>query len=152
MNENEEFVRQLIVEEAKTWLGTPYVSNGAIKGAGVDCAMILLKIFSDLKLIEYFDPRPYPAQWAIHQKSEVYLSHVLRYAGEIVGPPKPGDIVMFKFGHCWAHSGLVTSWPDLIHANPPGACRPDNAERNSALKSRRPRFFSLWAEKGLTLE
>ena len=38
--------RDLIVEETKSWLRTPYHHQGAIKGVGVDCAMILIKVFS----------------------------------------------------------------------------------------------------------
>lgn len=134
--------------EAFTWVGTPYVSNGSIKDVGVDCAMILIEIFSRVGLIPWFDPRPYPAQWAIHQRTELYLEAVLTWAGEVEGPPKPGDVVLFKFGHCWAHGGIVTEWPNLIHANPPGKCRSDSFVSNYNLAKRRPRFFSYWCPEG----
>jgi len=146
MSEDEE--RKLVVEEARTWLGTPYVSNGDVKGAGVDCGMLLVRVFVDVGLVEPFDPRPYPAQWALHQSAERYLEIVERLAKEIEGPPLPGDLALFKFGKCWAHGAIVTSWPEIIHANPTinsrAPCRLDDCKRNSNLSRRVPRFFSIW--------
>lgn len=140
--------RRKVVEETKTWLGTPYISNGAVKGAGVDCGMLLVKVFSDVGLIEPFDPRPYPAQWALHQSAERYLTLIQSYSREIVGPPLPGDVVLFQFGKCWAHGAIVINWPEIIHANPTvnsrAPCRVDNWKINSGLHKRIPRFFSIW--------
>ncbi len=55
MDASEASERRAIVREAMTWLGTPYVSNGAVKGAGVDCGMILVRVFSDCGIIEPFE-------------------------------------------------------------------------------------------------
>jgi len=146
MTEDEE--RMAVVVEAQTWLGTPYISNGAVKGAGVDCGMLLVRVYGDLGLVEPFDPRPYPAQWALHQSAEKFLEIVKHLAREIPGPPLPGDVALFRFGKCWAHGAIVTHWPEIIHANPTinsrAPCRVDNWERNSQLRQRVPRFFSIW--------
>lgn len=140
--------REMVVAEAKTWLGTPYISNGAVKGAGIDCGMLLVRVFIDAGLIPDFDPRPYPAQWALNQSAERYLAIVESYAREIEGLPKPGDIALFKFGKCWAHGAIVINWPEIIHSNPTmnsqAPCRIDNWEINSDLRRRSPRFFSIW--------
>ena len=54
-------LRQRIVEEARSWLGTPYHHQAMVKGAGVDCAMILVAVYRAVGLIPAgFDPRPYP--------------------------------------------------------------------------------------------
>lgn len=141
--------RAAVVAEALSWRGTPYVGNGGVKGAGVDCAMFPLLVFSSLGLVEFVDPRPYPMQWAIHQSSERYLKAVLTYTQEILGPPQPADLVMFKFGKVYSHGAIVIDWPWIIHANPPGECREENADMNSALLRLRkfgpPRFFSIWS-------
>lgn len=141
MTEDEE--RAAVVREAETWLGTPYHGNADVKGAGVDCAMLPLRVYSNVGLVPFIDPRPYPMQWSLHQRQERYLMKVLEYFREIEVPAQ-GDFVMFKFGKCWAHGGIVVDWPDLIHANPPGECRFDNVERNYQLKKLVPRFFSAW--------
>ena len=146
MTEQERLEREAVVNEAKTWLGTPYHGNADIKGIGVDCGMFPLRVFSNVGLIEFHDPRPYPMQWPLHQSGERYLAIVLTYAHEIqetaVGP---GDVVMFKFGKGWAHGAIVIDWPEIIHANPPGACRYDNVMQNLSLRRMLPvRFFSVW--------
>ena len=141
---SESELRGAVVAEAKTWLGTPYVSNGDVKGAGVDCGMLLVRVFVDLGLVAPFEPRPYPAQWSFHQSAERYLEIVERLASEIPGPPEPGDLALFKIGRCWAHGAIVIDWPEILHANPPGTCRYDNWEQNFSLRKRAPRFFSIW--------
>lgn len=137
--------RLRVIEEAASWLGTPYHTNGDVKGAGVDCGMILIRVYSDAGVIEAFDPRPYPAQWSFTQRTERYLDLIQGFAAE-VEVPLPADVALFQVGHCWGHGAIVTSWPMLIHANPPGECREDNWRNNLSLRSRRPRFFSKWAK------
>jgi cell wall-associated NlpC family hydrolase len=140
-------LRLALIDEAITWIGTPYHTNADIKGVGVDCGMILIRIFSAVGAIEFFDPRPYPEQWAFTQKMELYLQTIQRFAAQEVTVPLPGDVVVFKISDTGlhGHGALVTSWPDIIHANPPGNCREDNCIANWTLRRRTPRFFSRWA-------
>jgi len=142
--------RQIVVNEAQKWINTPYLSNADVCGAGVDCGMLLVRVFVDAGFVAPFDPRPYPAQWALHQSAEIYLSIVQQFTTEITPQkPLPGDIALFKFGRCYAHGAIVTEWPWLIHANPNAdrraPCRVDNAETNSDLMFRPPRFFTIFA-------
>ena len=46
-----------VVTAARAWIGAPYHHAADVKGAGVDCAMILVRVFCDLGLVEPFDPR-----------------------------------------------------------------------------------------------
>jgi len=146
MTEDEE--RALVVKEAEKWIGTPYHTNGDVLGAGIDCGMLLVRAFVDTGVVKPFDPRPYPPQWAFHQSAERYLEIVLSLAHEIAGPPKPADLVLFRFAKCWAHGGIVKEWPIIIHSNPTvnpfAKCRYENAERCTDLARRIPRFFSPW--------
>jgi cell wall-associated NlpC family hydrolase len=138
--------RAAVVAEARSWVGTRYVSNADVKGAGVDCGMLLVRCFVDVGLIPAFDPRPYPAQWALHQSGERYLAFVARFADEIEGPPEPADVVVFRWGRCHSHGSIVTVWPEIIHAY--GApCTPENVEQNLMLRRLSPRFFSFWARR-----
>ena len=144
-------LRKLVVTEAKTWIGTPYHDNGDVKGAGVDCAMLLLRVFVDIGLVPNFDPRPYPMQWSLHQRAERYLETVKKYAREISGPPLPGDIAMFKFGLTYSHGVIVIEWPRIIHANPPGKCRYcEDVYRETGfmrlMRDMPPKFFSVFSE------
>ena len=135
--------RAAIVAEASTWLGTPYHHLGDVKGAGVDCAMFLVRIFVDTGLVPAFDPRPYPVDWHLHRSEERYLGTVLDQAHEVT-VPAPGDIALFKFGRTLSHSALVVAWPRIIHAQFRVGCIEADAYRDEPLTSRTPRFFSLW--------
>ena len=104
-----------IVAEAKTWLQTPYHHHGDVKGAGVDCAMILVRVYHACGLIPEIDPRPYPPDWHLHRDAERYLGWVEQYA-DPVETPEAGDIAMFQFGRCVAHAAIVIEWPLVLHA------------------------------------
>lgn len=107
--------RQAVVDEARSWLRTPYINCGDVKGVGVDCAMLLVRVYCDLGLVPAFDPRPYSPDWFLHRDEEKYLGWIKDYA-EPVDDPQPGDVVLFKFGRTVSHGGIVVA-PDLmIHA------------------------------------
>jgi cell wall-associated NlpC family hydrolase len=151
----EEEGRVAVVAEAKSWIGTPYVSNAMVKGkrGGTDCAMLIVGIYANVGLIpKEFDPRPYPPQWHVHRNEEKYLSYVLQFCKETEGPPgrhpKPGDFVMFKVGHVFAHGGIIISWPTIIHAIGNSFVLSEDVSKNTtgkrALWSVPKRFFSCW--------
>jgi cell wall-associated NlpC family hydrolase len=118
-------VGRRIVGAALGWIGTAYHhagdirKNGADRG-GVDCAMILVRVFCDLGLVPMFDPRPYPPDWHLHRDSERFLGWVQEFAVK-VDRPAPGDVVMFRFGRAFAHGGIVCAvdgaFVRMIHAN-----------------------------------
>ena len=143
--------RPKIVAEAQSWIGTPYVSNQCVKGkrGGTDCAMILIGVYGELGLIpKEYDPRPYAPQWHVHRNEEKYLEAILQFTTEIKGPPKPGDVALFKIGHLFAHGAIVTDWPNVIHAvGGDKVSRLDvtkNVVGKRALGLVSVRFFSLW--------
>lgn len=107
-----------IVDEAKSWLGTPYHHLARVKGAGVDCAQILIAVFAGVGLIEEFDTGNYPPDWMMHRDEERYLGFITEYADE-VETPQPGDVVLYRVGRCYSHAGIITQWPEIIHASRP---------------------------------
>lgn len=146
-------MRSAIVAEAKSWIGTPYLSNALVKGGGTDCAMLLVGVYGNVGLVpKEFDPRPYPPQWHVHRNEEKYLSYILQFVKEVKGPPErvplPGDLVMFKIGLVFAHGAIVTEWPNVIHALGNSAVVPDDISKNTigkrALWLVPKRFFSFW--------
>lgn len=46
--------RQAVVAEAKTWIGTGFHHEARIKGAGVDCAQLLIAVFSACGFVPEF--------------------------------------------------------------------------------------------------
>src|SRR5271168_3472737 len=109
--------RTAIVASARAWVGTPYHHMADVRGAGCDCAMLLVRVFCDLGLVEPFDPRPYVKDWHLHRGEERYLTFLLARAHEMA-TPLPGDAVLFKYGRCFSHGGIVTRSAPLtiVHA------------------------------------
>lgn len=140
--------RPLVVAAARAWLGTPYHHAADVKGHGVDCAMILVRVFCDLGLVEPFDPRPYTRDWFLHRDEERYMGHLLARVREI-SAPDPGDVMLFRIGRCFAHGGIVTCAAPLtiVHAFAPAQCVvEDQLTRSADLMTRPHKFFSYWPE------
>lgn len=108
--------RKSVINEAISWVGTPYHSGARIKHVGVDCGMLLLEVFEQCKMIDHVSVEPYPHDFHLHKSEELYLEWVKKYCDIIDGDPLPGDIAVFKFGRCVSHAGIVTAWPRIIHA------------------------------------
>ncbi len=113
-------MRNAIVSEARSWIRTPYHNCADIKGVGVDCGMLLLRVYVDLGLVAPFDPRPYTHDWHLHRGEERYLDALLARAVK-VERPEPGDAMMFRVGRCYSHGGIVTRADPLtiVHASFP---------------------------------
>ena len=140
--------RLVAVAAARSWIGTPYHHAADVKGVGVDCAMILVRVFCDLRLVEPFDPRPYTRDWMLHRDDERYLGFLLERA-RAVAEPEAGDVILFRFGRCFAHGGIVTARDPLtiVHAfAPAGVVLEEEIGRNAELAERlgRAKFASYW--------
>ena len=141
--------RAAIVAAAREWIGTPYHNCADVKGVGVDCGMLLVRVFVDLGLVEPFDPRPYLSDWHLHRSEEKYLGHLLARAAS-VAVPEPGDIALFRYGRCYSHGGIVTRADALtiVHAfHPAMIVLEEEVGRNAELAGRlgEARYFSLWS-------
>jgi NlpC/P60 family putative phage cell wall peptidase len=140
--------RAAIVAEARRWIGTPYHNCADLRGVGVDCGMLIVRVFVDTGLCAPFDPRPYPPDWHLHRSDERYLGFVFDRCTE-VKEPLPGDILVFRYGRCYSHGGIVTTAAPLtfVHAFwPAGIVIEEELSRNAQLAdpARRRRAFSYW--------
>jgi len=126
--ELEATLRKRVVEEARSWRFTPYHIMGRIKGAGVDCMTFLIEVYraagiAGLEEFENYTPFYRPG-FFLHRGDEIYLygdkneniPGMLDFTYEIQPPPKPADIVLYRFGRVFAHSAIVIDWPLVIHA------------------------------------
>jgi NlpC/P60 family putative phage cell wall peptidase len=104
-----------VVAEARSWIGTPYHHLAAVKGVGVDCAMLTWSVFNALDLFEVPDPRPYPHEWHLHRSEERFLLSFETWAHRVEAP-RPGDIALFRYGRTVSHSGILTSTTTMVHA------------------------------------
>ncbi len=140
--------RARVVAEARRWIGTPYHPCADLLGVGVDCGMLLVRVFVDAGLCAAFDPRPYPADWHLHRSEERYLGFVLARC-RACAAPRQGDVAVFRYGRCYAHGGVVSGLDPLVivHAFSPAGCvLEERVEANATLcdPARAPRFFTPW--------
>jgi cell wall-associated NlpC family hydrolase len=131
-------MREKVIAEARSWIGTPYHNCADIKGVGVDCGMLLVRVFVDLGLAEPFDPRPYTHDWHMHRDEERYLDLVLPRARRAT-TPRIGDVMLFRVGRSYSHGGLISRLDPLtiIHASLPSRVVLEEAvERNAVMAER----------------
>lgn len=134
--------REAVVTEAMTWLRTPYHHQARVKGAGVDCAQLLIQVYSKVGLVPEIDVGNYPHDWHMHNGEERFLGWIQKY-GKQVEQPKAGDIALFKFGRCVSHGSIVVEWPTIIHAYFRSGCILSSAHEVD-LKGRLHSFWTLW--------
>jgi cell wall-associated NlpC family hydrolase len=133
-------LREAIVKEAYSWLRTPYHHQAHVKGAGVDCVWLLIKVYQAVDVVDRdFDPGNYSAEWYFHRHEEIYMGGVERYAHRVeVG--ELGDVALYKHGHCVSHGAIIVG-PDLIiHAS-----RPDGQVELCEMRTHADRFHSYWS-------
>lgn len=106
------------VEEARLWLGTPYLHQASTKGAGCDCLGLLRGVWRALYDDEPNVP-PYSPDWDEVRREDVLFTaahHHLEPCERRV--PEPGDVLLFRMrAHAVAkHLGIATSASKFIHA------------------------------------
>ena len=135
--------RQAVVAEALSWVGTPYHHAARVKGAGVDCAMLPAAVYRAAGLIPDLAVGPYPPDWHLHRDAERYLDIVTDHAAEVPAPTGPGDLVLYRWGRCFAHGAIVIAWPEIVHAVIHVGVIRDRGDAGR-LAGRPRRFFTLW--------
>ena len=138
--------REAVVAEARTWIGTPWHHMAAIKGAGVDCAMLLARVYIEVGLVAEFDPRPYPTDWMLHRSDERFLGYLLSRSHQ-VEKPEVGDAMILRVGRAFAHGGIVSRAEPLtlIHSfRPVGAVIEEVVAVNTLLKPDAALYASFW--------
>src|ERR1700744_4912660 len=82
---------------ARAWIGTPYVHQASVKGAGCDCLGLLRGVWRDLRGPEPETPPAYSPDWAEAASRETLHAALARHLDEIaIGALAPGDVALFR--------------------------------------------------------
>ena len=115
-----------IVAIARSWIGTPYIHQASVKGAGCDCLGLLRGVWRELRGEEPEDMPAYSPDWAEATGNETLYIALRRHLDEVAPHDLvPGDVALFRMAprgpakHCGiiaAKDGALT----LIHARQNG--------------------------------
>jgi len=107
-----------VIATARLWLGTPYVHQASVLGAGCDCLGLARGIWRDLHGPEPVAPPPYTRDWGEAGGAEVLAEAARRFLEEIpISGSGPGALILFRMArnapakHCG-----VRSETGMIHA------------------------------------
>jgi NlpC/P60 family putative phage cell wall peptidase len=111
--------RRQVLNEARSWIGTPYHHGQCLKGIGVDCVWIMIAVYRTIGVVpRNYSPGSYTRDWYMHRHEELYLEGVKQYARPLpIGvPPLPGDVALYKIGRCVSHGAIIVDDEHVIHA------------------------------------
>jgi len=111
-----------IIAEARSWIGTPYVHQASVKGAGCDCLGLLRGVWRALHGEEPEDAPAYSPDWAEATGAEALRLALSRHLSEIPrASVAPGDVALFRMLKTGPakHCGIVAERDGtltLVHA------------------------------------
>lgn len=137
---------------AVSYVKTPYVLGGRVKGAGVDCASLIACYLTETGLATVGELGLYTSDWFLHSSSEKYLLNLMRHAPKTIEAiargtvdAKPGSIVLFKVANSrlYNHGGIITKWPMMVHACDP-CVKESNLTSHPMTGFRQMAIFDPW--------
>lgn len=99
------------VDEARRWLGTPYVHQASCRGAGADCLGLIRGIWRALYGAEPGPVPAYTADWAeVSRREGLLVAAGLWLCAKPLAEAAAGDVLVFRMreGGIAKHLGLQT--------------------------------------------
>lgn len=114
-------LQRAIVDEARTWIGTPYRHQFSVKGQGCDCLGLLRGVWRSVIGPEPETAPAYTPDWSEASGEERLWQAAKRHLQPIRSPVS-GDILLFRMRSraVAKHLGILASndtrYPTIIHA------------------------------------
>lgn len=145
----EQVERAAVIAAARTYIGTRYRQNAAIKGVGVDCATLLALVFTEAGVRPPIGIGPYSSQWHLHSTDPLYEKAIIgNGCREVpVEQCQPGDIALYFQGKQFAHGSIITGSSPLriLHAFAPSRCVVEGFETEfGVLVGKAKKIYSAW--------
>lgn len=112
-------VRQAIIDESLSWVGTPYHAQAHLKGIGVDCIGLIIGVAKAVGVLApTYRPPIYSQEWHWHSNEELLQETLtlMQCPCLPVGQHQPGDMLVFQYGRVSSHVGIVLPEGLLVHA------------------------------------
>lgn len=110
----------VIVAEARSWIGTPYRHQASLRGVGCDCLGLVRGVWRALYGEEPERAPPYSRDWAEASLRETLAEagarHLIPVAREAM---QAGDVVLFRWrsGFVAKHAAILTAETSMVHAH-----------------------------------
>lgn len=109
------------LDEARAWLGTPYVHQASERGAGCDCLGLIRGVWRALYGAEPCALPAYTPDWGEAAGDERLWRAAQALLVARSGAARPGDVILFRMraGGVAKHLGILSadgSAPRFIHA------------------------------------
>lgn len=112
--------RDAIVAEARSWIGTRYLHQASLKGAGCDCLGLVRGVWRHCIGDEPEAPPPYAPDWAEATGAEALARAALRHLVPIaIDEFGAGDVLLFRWrdGFVAKHAAIATTADRMVHAH-----------------------------------
>lgn len=108
-----------VVMVARGWLGTPYVHQASVRGAGADCLGLVRGVWRELCGAEPATAPPYGPDWSEVAREERLWDAARQHLTALPpGNPEPGDVILFRMRMTGVakHLGIMSAPGRFIHA------------------------------------
>jgi NlpC/P60 family putative phage cell wall peptidase len=108
-----------VVQVARSWIGTPYLHQASVKGAGADCLGLLRGVWREVLGQEPESVPPYTEDWAEPSHREVLCDAAERWLrSKSLAEVMAGDVLLFRMrdGSIAKHLGIQSGPERFIHA------------------------------------
>ena len=99
-----------VVAAARGWIGTPYVHQASVRGAGADCLGLVRGVWREILGEEPEVPPPYTADWGETGREELLMAAGLRHMAQVTGGWVEGQVLLFRMreGAVAKHLGILS--------------------------------------------
>jgi NlpC/P60 family putative phage cell wall peptidase len=115
----EEMLRERIIAEARSWIGTPYRHQASLKGVGCDCLGLVRGVWRAVIGPEPEATGPYSPDWAEALGAERLADAAGRHLRPIaVKEASRGDVILFRWRDDLPakHAAILSGAGTFIHA------------------------------------
>lgn len=116
--------KQALIDEAQSWIGTPFMPYCQSKGRGTDCVRLVGSILANTGAIPPIEWRKFPKysmDWSSHHDKPI-LEDAIKFLEldyqriEKDEPIRIGDVLAFAPGKVVYHLAIFTGRNQMIHA------------------------------------
>lgn len=108
--------KEQLYETAKTYIGTPWINGGNVKGAGLDCSTLPANFFHELGYGNFEIMFGYSGDWYCKKDCEEKLLPYLEKYCRRIDELEPGDIISYRWGRAqYAHLAIYLGDNRILH-------------------------------------